>query len=109
MISEGKVIVDKKKSIISLYEQTLSNLNTGANTLKVFAVSDDVLRPFEYSTSFLVSDTLTALPSVEITTSLSESNQNDYSFLLIIIILILGAAIIFVIKAKTQREKKPLT
>ena len=109
MISEGKVIVDNNKSIISLDEQTLSNLNTGANTLKVFAVSDDVLRPFEYSTSFLVSDTLTALPSVEITTSLSESNQNDYSFLLIIIILILGAAIIFVIKAKTQREKKPLT
>ena len=109
IISEGKVPVDNNKSIVSLDEEILSNLNTGANTLKVVAASDDVLRPFEYSTSFLVSDTITVLPSVEITTSLSKSNQNDYSFILIIVILILGAAVIFVIKAKTQREEKSIT
>ena len=94
--------------MITLEEKILAKLDTGTNTLKVFAASNDVLRPYEYFTSFLVSDKSIILPDVEITTTLSESEQNDYSFLFVIIILVIAAAIIFVIKAKTQRVQKSL-
>ena len=57
----------------------------------------------------LVSDTLTSLPHAEITTTLSESNQSDYSSLLIIVILILSAAVIFVVKARVKRGQKSIT
>ena len=108
IISEGKVPVLDNKSIISLEEEILATLDIGTNTLKVFAASNDVLRPYEYSTSFLVSDESIILPSMEITTTLSESNQNDYSFLFMIVILVISAAIIFVIRARTQRMKESL-
>ena len=109
IISEGKVPVDNDKSIVVLDEKTLSKLDTGSYTLKVFAASDEAMRPYEYSTSFLVSDTLTSLPHAEITTTLSESNQSDYSSLLIIVILILSAAVIFVVKARVKRGQKSIT
>jgi hypothetical protein len=64
------------------------------------------LRPYEYSTSFLASETNTSLPNVEITTTLSESDQTDYSFLAIVIALIIGAGIIFIIKTRTKRTQK---
>ena len=108
IILEGQAPVDNDKSIVTLDEKTLSKLDIGAYTLKVFAASDDALRPYEYSTSFLVSETLTALPHAEITTTLSESNQNDYSSLLLIVILILGAAVIFVVKIRVKRKQKSL-
>ena len=103
------VPVDNDKSIVVLDEKTLSKLDTGSYTLKVFAASDEAMRPYEYSTSFLVSDTLTSLPHAEITTTLSESNQSDYSSLLIIVILILSAAVIFVVKARVKRGQKSIT
>tara|TARA_B100000029_G_scaffold210154_1_gene207966 strand:+ start:941 stop:3433 length:2493 start_codon:yes stop_codon:yes gene_type:complete len=109
IISEGKVPVDNDNSIVVLDEKTLSKLDTGSYTLKVFAASDEAMRPYEYSTSFLVSDTLTSLPHAEITTTLSESNQSDYSSLLIIVILILSAAVIFVVKARVKRGQKSIT
>ena len=106
IISEGKVSVNENKSIINLDSETVSKFDTGANTLKVFAVSNDVLRPYEYSTSFLASETDTSLPNVEITTTLSESGQTDYSFLVIVIALIIGAGIIFIIKTRSKTTQK---
>ena len=108
IVSNGKIPVLNNKSMITLEEKILAKLDAGTNTLKVFAASNDVLRPYEYFTSFLVSDKSIILPDVEITTTLSESEQNDYSFLFVIIILVIAAAIIFVIKAKTQRVQKSL-
>ena len=102
IISEGKIDVNENKSIITFNEDIISKLNIGTNTLKIFAISDDVLRPYEYSTSFLVSESSTTLPDVEVTQNLSYIEQNDYSafFIVLIIILIISGIVITRLKSK---------
>ena len=82
----------------------MSKLDIGANTLKIFAASDDVLRPYEYSTSFLISETSLALPDVEVTQTFSEMERTDYSIFIIILIIILVLAGIIITRLKSKKD-----
>ena len=81
----------------------MSKLDIGANTLKIFAASDDVLRPYEYSTSFLISETSLALPDVEVTQTFSEIERTDYSIFVIILIVILVTAVIVITRFRSKK------
>ena len=82
----------------------MSKLDVGANTIKIFAASDDVLKPYEYSTSFLVSETSLTLPDVEVTQNLSKMEQSDYSVFVAILILILVVSAIVIAKLKSKKD-----
>ena len=103
IISQGKESVDENKSIITFNENIMSKFDIGTNTLKIFAASNDVLRPYEYSTSFLVSETSLTLPDVEVTQNLSKMEQSDYSIFVIILIVILVAVGIVISKLKSKK------
>ena len=103
IISHGKESVNENKSIIPLDAEIVSKLDIGANTLKIFAASDDVLRPYEYSTSFLVSETSSTLPDVEVTQTFSEIERDDYSIFIIILIAILVTAGIIISRLKSKK------
>tara|TARA_B100001123_G_scaffold450746_1_gene623397 strand:+ start:563 stop:3028 length:2466 start_codon:yes stop_codon:yes gene_type:complete len=104
IISHGKEPVNENKSIINFDVDAMSKLDVGANTIKIFAASDDVLKPYEYSTSFLVSETSLTLPDVEVTQNLSKMEQSDYSVFVAILILILVVSVIVIAKLKSKKD-----
>ena len=63
--------VDKNFTIIKISGEKTESLDTGAKDLKIFAISNSVLKPDYYSTSFLV---------VKNKVVLSEINQNNIEF-----------------------------
>jgi peptide/nickel transport system substrate-binding protein len=63
--------VDKNFTMIKIPGEKTERLDTGAKDLKIFAISNSVLKPDYYSTSFLV---------VENKVVLSEINQNNIEF-----------------------------
>ena len=110
---EGKVISSGKKQIqtspivLSLSEKETGLLGEGANDLKVFALSDTVLRPDIFGTSFFVS----TLPNQELpSTSIQEaenifSENNDSVIYVFIMIIIFAIAIIYVKKKSLKLAK----
>lgn len=63
--------VDKNFTMIKIPGKKTERLDTGAKDLKIFAISNSVLKPDHYTTSFLV---------VENKVVLSEINQNNMEF-----------------------------
>jgi hypothetical protein len=64
----------------------MSLLVPGSNTLKVFASSDQVLRPDMYATSFIATAGESELPTVPTTTSEFTSEDNPYAGIISIIV-----------------------
>ena len=78
-------------------------LSPGSNTLKIFASSDQVLRPDMYTTSFIATVGESGLPTVPTTTIESVSEENPYFG---IISIIIGAIIVGVIVSARKRRKQ---
>ena len=89
---------------IMITSQEASRLNIGANTLKIFASSDEALRPDSYTTSFLVVDGQATLPDVPILQIESETVGVPHVGILSTII---GAIIVgIIISIRRKRKKK---
>ena len=102
IITSGVKSVEDNHASITIGIDEIENMPVGPNTLKVFAASDDVLRPYEFSTSFLVTEPDLSLPETIITEN-SERTQNDnYLTLTVIIIIIMIALSAFAIRKKMQ-------
>lgn len=98
-ITDGTVTLD-------FSSDDTSKLGMGANDLKVFAISDSVLRPDIYTTSFLAVSTPQQLPEYSVLESSDEADaENDY-----IGIFALAAGIVLVgfILAKRRQRKKSI-
>ena len=63
--------VDKNSTSIKIPGEKIEKMGTGAKDLKIFAISNSVLKPDYYSTSFLVVENKGVLPEI---------NQNDIEF-----------------------------
>ena len=107
--SKGETVVSGIKSAsnnlieIILTEEDTSRLDVGGNTIKIFASSDEVLRPDGYSTSFIAVEEQTSLPTVPILEA--ESNVEGVSYPGIASIII-GAIIVGIIVTVRRRRKK---
>lgn len=64
IISSEMIGINSIATKIELTEDTLKNLDIGANNLKIFAISEKVLKPDYYSTSFLVTENIEKLPGI---------------------------------------------
>ncbi|MBC8251682.1 MAG: ABC transporter substrate-binding protein, partial [Candidatus Nitrosopelagicus sp.] len=97
--SEGKIILNgieqivNNKATINFDEK--SDMIEGVNTIKIFAASDEVLKPYEYSKSFIIISENTEIPNTEIMNSVKESKVDYWYAILIIPILIVIAALTF--------------
>jgi len=110
--SEGNIVesgiepVSSRKTTLVLSEEKTERFLIGANDLKIFAMSDVVLRPDIFSTSFLVVDNSTQeLPKPTISeTPQLQIPTNNYGYL----IIIAGAAVIGIllyVKSKLNSKK----
>jgi len=100
--ASGIKAVNNNLSEIVLTEIEISQLGVGANTLKIFASSDEALRPDIYDTSFLVVAGQTELPTVPISQVESGSEDTSYAG----IVSIIGGAIIVGIIITIRRKRK---
>lgn len=110
--SEGNIVesgveqVSGKQTTLTLSEEKTERFLIGANDLKVFAMSDTVLRPDIFSTSFLVVDNPTQeLPKPTFSeTQQSQISTNNYGYL----VIVAGATaigILLYVKSKLYSKK----
>ena len=94
--------VSNDLSEIGLIEQETLQLDVGANTLKVFASSEEALRPDIYEISFLVVEDQTELPAVPISEIETSSDDTSYTG---IVLAIIGAIIVGIIVYIRRKRK----
>ena len=106
--SEGKMIIsetlriDENTVTISVSSENTKNLGIGANNIKIFAISNSVLRPDFYESSFIVTSDKEELPiSVSDNIEFTE-NEPEYGIWVIPILVIIGMIIYF-------KRKKSIT
>ena len=110
--SEGNIVesgveqVSGKQTTLTLSEEKTERFLIGANDLKVFAMSDTVLRPDIFSTSFLVVDNPTQeLPKPAFSeTQQSQISTNNYGYLVIVAGAI-AIGILLYVKSKSNSKK----
>ena len=111
--SEGNIVesgveqVSGKQTTLTLSEEKTERFLIGANDLKVFAMSDTVLRPDIFSTSFLVVDNPTQeLPKPTFSeTQQSQISTNNYGYL----VIVAGAiAIVMLLYVKSKLNSKKI-
>ncbi len=106
--SQGEIIISgiqnvyNDQTIITLENETMKNLPNSPNTLKIFAASDNVLKPYEFSTSFLVVEHDSSFPEPIISTNSLNIQETDYTISIVIIILIIIGLITFAVKKKMK-------
>ncbi len=105
-ISSGVKLVTDGLSEIIITEVETSKLDVGANTLKIFASSDQILRPDIYGTSFLVVENQTSLPVVPILEVEHKSEESPHAG---IILAIIGAVIVGIIVSIRRKRKARLS
>lgn len=97
--SEGKKIksetleVTGNDTIINIPSEITQDLGIGANNIKIFAISNTVLKPDFYESSFLVTDTNTELPTITNNNMEFSEDNSEYGILVIPIVVILGILI----------------
>jgi len=89
-----------------LSKETTNQLLVGANDLKIFAISDSVLRPDIFRTSFLVVENQgQELPSTTISEP-QESSPSSNNWYLVIVIGIIVLGILLYTKNKYSKRVK---
>ena len=102
IITFGVQAVHGNLATITIGIDDAKNIPVGPNTLKIFAASDDVLRPYEFSTSFLVVESDSPLPEAVISDNFVDAQNNDYSILIVIVILIIIGLGVIAVKKKIK-------
>ena len=100
----GIIPVDNNSSEIILSKSETSDLDTGTNTIKIFASSDEVLRPDNYSTAFLVVESETSFPTVPISEIEASSEGTSYTGIVLAIIGVIIVGIIVYIRRKRKTK-----
>ena len=102
-----KLNVKENKVTIEITSEITEKLQPGANSIKVFAISNSVLIPDFYDSSFLISKNNVELPSAMISISNIENkiNHNTWMIPSILIIVIIGVITYAKIKVNRNRQE----
>ena len=96
------ISTDKNYTSIKIPGEKTENLDIGAKDLKIFAISNSVLKPDYYSTSFLVVENKGILPEInQKDTEFNKNNSFEVIWLIVPITIIVVTAIC--IKKRKQR------
>ena len=102
VVTSGVQNVHDNHATITIESDEIDNLLVGPNTLKIFAASDDVLRPYEFSTSFLVVEPNSSLPQAVISDNYEDVESVDNTVLIVVVILIIIGLSVFAVKKKMK-------
>jgi len=102
IITSGIQTVHDNHTTITIENDEVENLPIGPNTLKIFAASNDVLKPYEFSTSFLVTESDLSLPQAVISDNSEDVQSYDYTILIVIVILVILGLCVLVAKKKIK-------
>ena len=89
---------------IKMTSEITKKLQTGANSIKIFVISDSVLKPDFYQSSFLISENNVELPSTIINTPNIENKINYGVWIIPIILVMMIIGIIAYVKTKYQNN-----
>ena len=78
----------------NIYLDKSSDIIEGVHTIKIFAASESVLKPYEYSKSFIIVSNDKEVPKTEIMTEIKKSETNYWYVLLIIPIFSIIAVLV---------------
>lgn len=106
-VDSGILLIQDDRTRIILSDQITSNLGLGGNDLKMYAISDSVLRPDIYTTSFLAVESVEDTISETIMTQSTEKTQKteNIGILSIIIGVIIIGVIMYVRKSRKTNAK----
>ena len=108
--SKGQIQETKKLDInedgvtIKITSEITKKLQPGANTVKIFAISNSVLKPDFYESSFLVSENNLDMPSITINSSNNEKETNYNAWLIFILVTVIIVVILLYLKIKYQSK-----
>ena len=100
-VSSETIKIENNTAIINWSLEKTQKLGMGANNIKIFAISDSVLKPDFYESSFIVTEEKTELPTSLIENIEFSENNLDYSIFIIPIIAII-AIIIYLKKRQSE-------
>jgi len=107
--SEGKIILNEISEVVNnkvnINLDENSEIIEGVNTIKIFAASDDILKPYEYSKSFIIISNNKEIPKVEVISEIKESEVN-YWYVLTIIPIFSIIAILMIRKSRFSTNNK---
>ena len=107
--SEGKIILNGIKKVVNnktgINFDESPKIMEGISTIKIFAVSNEVLKPYEYSKSFIIISENKEIPNTEIMSNVKET-QVDYWYGLVIIPILIGIAAIIIRKSRFSANNK---
>ena len=96
--SKGEIILNGIKEIMngeaSINLDENSEIIEGVHTIKIFAASENVLKPYEYSKSFIIVSNDKEVPKTEMMTEIKKSETNYWYVLLIIPIFSIIAVLV---------------
>jgi peptide/nickel transport system substrate-binding protein len=80
--------INNNSTKIIIYAEKIKELGVGAKDLKIFAISDSVLKPDYYSTSFLMVENNGELPDLnQDNIEYDQNNSSEFTWLLVLIII----------------------
>ena len=100
LVSSKIIKVEENPTTIKISGEQTKELGIGANDLKIFAISDSVLKPDFYSTSFLVTDSKNQLPEISNDSSQIIDNEEIALWIAIPIIGIIIGIVLYLKKRK---------
>jgi peptide/nickel transport system substrate-binding protein len=89
IVSESQKVLDNHTTI-KISSEDSSSLGIGANNIKIFAISNSVLKPDFYESNFIVTDSKGELPHASSENIEFSTNQSNYWYWIIPIIVIIG-------------------
>jgi peptide/nickel transport system substrate-binding protein len=104
-VSSGTQIIHSGKTTLAFSEEQTNRFGIGANDLKVFAVSESVLRPDIYSISFLVVNNSTKLPEFTLTDEKTIEEKNNFISITAILLGVIIVGTIFYLKHSRKKLK----
>ena len=88
--------ISENQAVIRLASNNAEKLKIGTNQIKIFGVSDSVLKPDIYETNFLVTKEISEIPetNIEMQNTNAEVNYDTVLIGIIVISIIIGIAIV---------------
>ncbi len=104
-VASGTQMLDSERTILTLTQEQTDKFGIGANDLKVFAVSESVLRPDIHSVSFLVTKDSTELPEISLSDIQTVEDDNDFvSIASIVIGIIIVGSILYLRRLRKKSQ-----
>ena len=107
--NQGEKITSKVQNIegptttINISSKESSQLNIGSSNIKIFAISNSVLKPDFYESSFIVTENTVELPETNYENTKFSEKESEYWIEIVIIAIIIGITIYL----KKRNQVKP--